>query len=163
MNHNGHDGHSKAREDLTRQANLVRSKLLRTVEVLDQRRHDAVDLKLQLQRHVRQVVVVAGIALVLTAVAVGFAVHRISTAPDRRRRNRRRLARQMWRRPDLVMRSSRRTGRPFAVELLRSVLLGVASSLVLLPARRSIKVLLEGRLQEERSLQEERTKEAPAR
>jgi len=157
MNHNGHDGHGKAREELTRQANLVRSKLLRTVEVLDQRRHDAVDLKLQLQRHVRQVAVVAGIALVLTAAAVAVAVYRISTAPERRRRNRRRLAGQMWRRPDLVIRSSRRTGRPFAVELLRSVLLGVASSLVLLPARRSIKVLLEGRVREEL------TKEAPAR
>ncbi|HTQ45153.1 MAG TPA: hypothetical protein VMI75_20475 [Polyangiaceae bacterium] len=157
MNHNGHNGHSKAREDLTRQANLVRSKLLRTVEVLDQRRHDALDLKLQLQRHVRQVVVAAGIALVATAVVVAFAVHRISTAPGRRRRNRRILALQMWRRPDLVMRSSRRTGRPFAVELLRSVLLGVGTSLVLLPARRSIKVLLEGRVREEL------TKEAPAR
>jgi hypothetical protein len=157
MNHNGHNGHSKAREDLTRQANLVRSKLLRTVEVLDQRRHDALDLKVQLQRHVRQVVLLAGIALVGTAVAVAFAVHRISTSPERRRRNRRTLALQLWRRPDLVMRSSRRTGRPFAVELLRSVLLGVATSLVLLPARRSIKVLLEGRVREEL------TKEAPAR
>ena len=159
MNHNGHNGHGKVREELTRQANLVRSKLLRTVEVLDQRRHDAVDLKLQLQRHVRQVAVVAGIALVVTAAAVAVAVHRISTAPERRRRNRRLLAGPMWRRPDLVMRSSRRTGRPFAVELLRSVLLGVATSLVLLPARRSIKALLEGRVR----VREELTKEAPAR
>jgi hypothetical protein len=161
MNHNGHDGHSKTREDLTRQANLVRSKLLRTVEVLDQRRHDAVDLKLQLQRHVRQVVAMAGIALVLTAAAVAFAVHRISTAPERRRRNRRRLAGQMWRRPDLVMRSARRTGRPFAVELLRSVLLGLASTLLLLPARRSIKVLLEGRRDTETEAEPEKV--APTR
>jgi len=142
MNHNGHP---KSRDDLTRQANVVRSKLLRTVEVLDQRRHDAVDLKLQLKRHVRQVVALGGLAVVFTAAAVAFAVHRVSTAPERRRRNRRQLARQMWGRPDLVVRSARRTGRPFAVELLRSVLLGLATTLVLLPARRGMKRMLEGK------------------
>ena len=151
MNHNGH---SKSRDDIARQANLVRSKLMRTVEVLDQRRHEAVDLKLQLQRHVRQVVALAAIAVVLTTAGLAFVMHRIATAPERRRSNRRRLARQMWRRPDLVVRSARRTGRPFAVELLRSVLLGLATTLVLLPARRGMKLMLEGRV---------RTIEPPAR
>jgi hypothetical protein len=149
MNHNGHDSHGKTREELTRQANLIKSKLLRTVEVLDQRRHEAVDLKLQLQRHVRQIVAVAGVALVVTSLAVALAVHRISTAPERRRRNRRLLVGQMWRRPDLVMRSARRKGRPVGVELLRSILLGLASTLVLLPARRGIKLLVEKRVKEE--------------
>jgi hypothetical protein len=150
MNHNGHDGHGKAREELTRQANMVRSKLLRTVEVLDQRRHDALDLRLQMQRHVRQVVALAGIALVFTAGAVAVAVHHLSTAPERRRRNRLRLAREMWRRPDLVMRSARRKGRPFGAELLRSVLLGLATTLLLIPARRGMKVMLEGKLEGEK-------------
>lgn len=140
MNHNGH---GKSRDDLTRQANQVRSKLLHTVEVLDQRRHEAIDLKLQLQRHVRTVMALAGIALLVTSAAVAFAVHRISTAPERRRRDRRRLVLQMWHHPDRVIRGARREGRPFVVELLRSVLLGVASSLVLLPARRGITLLLE--------------------
>lgn len=140
MNHNGH---GKSRDDLTRQANKVRSKLLHTVEVLDQRRHEALDLKLQLQRHMRTVLALSGIALVVTAGAVALAVHRISTAPERRRRDRRRLVGHMWRHPDRVIRGARREGRPFLVELLRSVLLGVASSLVLLPARRGITVLLE--------------------
>ena len=142
MNHNGH---GKTRDDLARQANVVRSKLLRTVEVLDQRRHEAVDLRLQLQRHVRQFVALGALAIILTSAAVAVAVHRISTAPERRRRNRRRLATEMWRRPDLVIRGTRRTGRPFAVELLRSVLLGLATTLALLPARRSIKALMEAR------------------
>lgn len=149
MNHNGH---GKSREELARQANQVRSKLLHTVEVLDQRRHEALDLKLQLQRHVRQVVVLAGIALVLTAGVVALAVHRVSTAPQRRRRDRRLLARQVWRHPDWTLRSTRREGRPFFAELFRSVLLGVASSLLMLPARRGITLLLE-----------ERKKVAPAR
>jgi hypothetical protein len=140
MNHNGH---SKSREALARQANLVRSKLLKTVEVLDQRRHEALDLKLQLQQHVRQVVALAGLALVVTAGAVAIAVHRISTAPERRRRNRRRLAGEMWRRPDLVLRSSRRRGWPMALEFLRSVALGAATTLALLPLRRRVKLLLE--------------------
>lgn len=142
MNHNGH---GKSRDELARQANQVRSKLLHTVEVLDQRRHEALDLKLQLQRHVRQVVALAGVALVLTAGAVALAVHRISNAPARRRRDRRLLARQVWRHPDRVVRSTRREGRPFLVELVRSVLLGIASSLLMLPARRGITLLLEER------------------
>lgn len=142
MNHNGH---GRSRDDLARQANQVRTKLLHTVEVLDQRRHEAIDLKLQLQRHVRQVVALAGVAIVLTAGVVALAVHRLSTAPERRRRNRRLLARQMWRHPDRVLRRTRRGGRPFAVELLRSILLGLATYLTLLPARRGITLLLEGR------------------
>lgn len=142
MNHNGH---SKSREDLARQANQVRSKLLHTVEVLDQRRHDALDLKLQLQRHVRQVLALTGLALVLTAGAVALAVYRVSTSDQRRRRDRRLLARQVWTRPGRVLRGSRRQGRPFVVELFRSVLLGVASSLLMLPARRGITLLLEER------------------
>jgi hypothetical protein len=142
MNHNGH---SKSREELARQANQVRSKLLHTVEVLDQRRHEALDLKLQLQRHVRQVVALAGVALLLTAGAVALAVHRVSTAPRRRLRDRGLLVRQMWRHPDRALRGTRREGRPFVVELLRSVLLGVASSILMLPARRAITLLMEER------------------
>ena len=48
------------------------------------------------------------------------------------------------------MRSARRKGRPFGAELLRSVLLGLATTLVLLPARRSMKVMLEGKLEGEK-------------
>jgi hypothetical protein len=140
-----HHGHGKSREELARQANQVRSKLLHTVEVLDQRRHEALDLKLQLQRHLRQVVALAGVALALTTVGVAVAVHRISTAPERRRRDRVRLLGQLWTHPDRVIRGARREGRPFFVELLRSVLLGVASTAMLLPARRGITVLLEER------------------
>ncbi|HEX8795669.1 MAG TPA: hypothetical protein VF765_32185 [Polyangiaceae bacterium] len=142
MNHNGH---GKSREDLARQANQVRSKLLHTVEVLDQRRHEALDLKLQLQRHVRQVVALAGLALLLTSGAVALAVYRMSTSSERRRRDRRRLARQMWTNPGRVLRSSRREGRPFMVEVFRSVLLGLATTVLMLPARRGITLLLEER------------------
>lgn len=156
MNHNGHN---KSRDDLARQANQVRSKLLHTVEVLDQRRHEALDLKLQLQRHVRQIVGMAGAALVLTAGVVAFAVHRLSTAPERRRRDRVRLVRQMWRHPDRVIRGARREGRPFLVEVGRSVLLGIASTALLLPARRGITLLLE----EGKKTVEETKKPAPRR
>jgi tRNA/tmRNA/rRNA uracil-C5-methylase (TrmA/RlmC/RlmD family) len=153
MNHNGH---GKSRDDLARQANQVRSKLLRTVEVLDQRRHEALDLKLQVQRHVRQIVAMAGIALVLSAGLVAFAVYRISTAPERRRRDRVRLVRHMWHHPDRVIRGAKREGRHSLVELGRSVLLGIASTALLLPARRVVTQLLEERA-------EDRKKAAPQR
>jgi len=153
MNHNGH---GKSRDDLARQANQVRSKLLRTVEVLDQRRHEALDLKLQVQKHVRQIVGMAGIALVLSAGLVAFMVHHVTTGPERRRRDRVRLVRQMWHHPDRVIRGAKREGRHFLVELARSVLLGVASTALLLPARRGITNLLEERA-------EDRKKVAPQR
>jgi hypothetical protein len=133
MNHNG-----KSRDELAREANQVRSKLLRTVEQLDRRRHDALDLPLQLKRHVRQLMALGALLLVATAGAMAIVVHRVATLAERRRRDRWILAKNMWRHPERAMRGERGS---FFGELARSVLLTMASAAVSVPARRAIGVL----------------------
>jgi hypothetical protein len=140
-----HDG--KSRDELTREANDVRSKLLRTVEQLDRRRQDAFDVRLQLQRHLRQLSIFAGMLLLVTAGTVTLVVHRTVNANQRRRRNRWRLAKRLWRHPERTIRAERRS---FFGELARSILLAVASTAVTLPARRAVALLL-------RSDEEQRT------
>jgi hypothetical protein len=129
MNHNG-----KSRDELAREANQVRTKLLRTVEQLDRRRHEALDLRTQVQRHVRQLAVVGGAILLGTCAAMVLVAHRMSTAPERRRRNRWRLARSVWRHPERSLRADRRTS--FLAALVRPLLLALANAIVIFPARR---------------------------
>jgi hypothetical protein len=143
MNHNG-----KSRDELAREANQVRTKLLRTVEQLDRRRHEALDLRAQLQRHVRQLTVLGGAIFLGTCAAMVVVVHRMSTATQRRRRNRWRLARRMWSHPERALRADRRTS--FLGALLRPVLLALANALVVLPARLWVTRLLPPPSQQDR-------------
>jgi hypothetical protein len=129
MNHNG-----KSRDELAREANEVRSKLMRTVEQLDRRRHQAVDVRLQMKRHLRQLVVAGAVLVVLTAGTVALLVNRVATATERRRRHRWTLAKDVWRHPE---RAIRRERRPFLSELARAVLLSAASALLAIPVRRA--------------------------
>lgn len=135
MNQNG-----KSRDELARQANLVRSKLLHTVEQLDQRRHEVLDLHMQLQRHVRQLVIAGGILLVATGASVALVVHRISHAAERRRRSRWTLAKDVWRHPNRAMRGERRS---FFGQVVRSVLLSLVTAALTIPARRLVAQLVE--------------------
>jgi hypothetical protein len=135
MNHNG-----KSRDELAREANQVRTKLLRTVEQLDRRRHDALELRVQVQRHMRQLAIVGGAVLLGTCAAMVLMVHRISTSTERRRRNRWKLAKGVWQHPERALRAGRRTS--FLGALLRPILLALANALILLPARRVVLRLL---------------------
>jgi hypothetical protein len=135
MNHNG-----KSRDELAREANQARTKLLRTVEQLDRRRHDALELRVQVQRHVRQLAVAGGAILLGTCAAMVLLAHRISTATERRRRNRWKLAKGVWQHPERALRAGRRTS--FLGALLRPILLTLANALVIFSARRFISRLL---------------------
>jgi hypothetical protein len=135
MNHNG-----KSRDELAREANQVRTKLLRTVEQLDRRRHDALELRVQVQRHMRQLAVAGGAILVGTCAAMVLLVHRISTATERRRRNRWRLVKGAWQHPERALRAERRTS--YLGALLRPLLLVLANALVMFPLRRYVARLL---------------------
>jgi hypothetical protein len=135
MNHNG-----KSRDELAREANQVRTKLLRTVEQLDRRRHEALDLRVQVQRHMRQLALFGGVILLGTCAAMVLVASRISSAVERRRRNRWRLARGVWTHPERVLRAERRTSILGAI--LRPLLLGLANLVLVLPARRVVSRLL---------------------
>jgi hypothetical protein len=122
----------KTRDEIAHEADLVRARLLRTVEQLDQKRHNAVDIRRQLREHTAQLAVFAGLLLAAAAGTVAIAVHRMATSAERRRRQRWLLAKRMWRHPDRELRAERGS---FGAEVLRSILLTVTTTLVALPAR----------------------------
>ncbi|MDP9001445.1 MAG: hypothetical protein M3O46_15195 [Myxococcota bacterium] len=141
-------GDAKSQEELSIEADEVRSKLLRTVEELDQRRHEALDLRFQikrhLERHLEQVVLASGVLVLATAGTAAFVAYRLATAVDRRRRNRWRLAKYLWQRPERALRAQRRS---WFAEIGRSALVALAGTLVTLPVRR----LLTSRMEKTRS------------
>lgn len=132
-----HDG--KLRDELVHQADAVRERLVHTVRLLDERRHEALDLKYQLQRHVKRVAATGLLLVLATAGAVVFVTHRISTAAARRRRDRWRLARTVWRNPARALRAERG---PIHEEALRSVALSLVTMILTTPVRNMMKELL---------------------
>jgi hypothetical protein len=105
---------------------------MRTVEQLDRRRHEALDVGLQLRRHLRQVAAAGAVLLVVATGSVAMIVHRMATSAERRRRARWRLAGRFWRHPEKALRSERR---PWWAELGRSVFLSLATTAIVRPAR----------------------------
>jgi hypothetical protein len=130
----------KSREEMTMEANVVRSKLLHTVEQLDQRRHEALNLGHQLRTHAGQLAVVAGVAVLATAAVVGLVAGAIATMSDRRwRKNRWKFAPKGSRSVDL----SRPKRRSFFVDVLRSLALSLIATALAPPARRLLAKLTE--------------------
>jgi hypothetical protein len=132
-----HDG--ELRDDLAHQADAVRDRLIRTVSLLDQRRHEALDLRYQLRRHVKRVVAMGLLVVAATAGALVLVTHRIATAAARRRRDRWRLARSVWRDPARALRAERG---PIYEEALRSVALSLVTMILTTPARGVLKELM---------------------
>jgi hypothetical protein len=129
------------REDLLRAADEARTKLLRAVVVLDQRRHHALDVPKQVMRQLRRFALVGTVLVVGTAGVTTLALHRVTARRDRRalrRRARWGLAWRVLRRPDQEISVRRRERRSFAVEVLRSLLLTVVTSALAAPLRRVV-------------------------
>ena len=120
----------------------MRSQLLRTVAELNQRRHEALDVRSQLKSHLRTFAIGGGLLLVATAGSVALVVSRIATATHRRRRNRWRLARDMWRYPERAMRGERRS---FFGQIARSLVITILSTAVSVSTRRLLARLPIGR------------------
>ena len=135
MSQNGHRN-GKVREDLLRQSQDMRNKLVRTVERIDERRHDAFDVRKQLARHLKQIVIGAGLVMVGSAAAAAFLTYRAMTAERRRRRARWRLAKGAWNQPERELRAQRGS---FVGEVLRSLGLTLATSLLSVPVRRVVR------------------------
>jgi hypothetical protein len=137
MTHNG-----KSRADLARQANFMRTKLIRTVEQLDHRRHQVQGARVELGRQFKRFAATAALVVIASVGAAAYTMERIAGAAARRRKARWRLARDVWTHPDRTMRSRRR---PFLAEVIRSLLLTIVTTAVSSPARRAVAALMEGR------------------
>jgi hypothetical protein len=86
MNRSGSDGDS--REALATEANRVRARLLRTVEALDRKRHELVEIEHRIRHHLRSIALGGMVAFLIIAGGVFVVAHRIAHAADRRRRGR---------------------------------------------------------------------------
>jgi hypothetical protein len=116
------------REKLAAEANVVRMRLLRTVEQLDKKRE-----------HARTAVVAGGVVFAAVAVASLFAVHRAESAPARLRRERVRAIGRAWRHPE-------RTARvypPVLPHIARSLAVALISTILISPVRRVVASVLE--------------------
>jgi hypothetical protein len=119
------------RVDLKDQANAVRSKLLRAVEELDRRRHNALDWRLQLRDHAGRVAMVGAAVVAATIVAIALTAHRASAAAERQRLAQRGVLRGRWRAPPPPPRQ-----RGFFAETVRSIAIAALTAGAMIPLRR---------------------------
>ena len=155
---NGHDGGrggewrrrrrdevGALRTDLLRQADDMRNKLARTVERIDQRRHDVLDVKKQVTRHLKEIALLVGLVVVGVAGASAFAMHRILTSGQRQRQGGwlgpalKRLGERREPRGGWEVRPASDGGRrrSFVGDVVRSLALTLVTSLLARPLKRS--------------------------
>jgi hypothetical protein len=96
------DAARDSRSELEREADVARARLLNTIEQLDQRRHDALDWRLQARRHSGELAVLASALALTIGVPVGVAVYRASTRDARLRKERIRALTRFWEHPERV-------------------------------------------------------------
>ena len=127
-----------SRENLEREAERVRARLMSTLDVLDRRRHDALDLKAQVERHLIPVASVAAGLVLLAGGAVALSIYR---AVDRRRHKSRERVRAFWR----IWKNPERTAsyepRSVLAEAVRKALVAAASMVAVELAKRAVRAL----------------------
>jgi hypothetical protein len=122
-------------EELTLLANATRSRLLSTVEQLDRKRRDILDVKKQLKRHLVPLAVAGGAIALLLFTSFGLFIYRMAHASERKRRERRKMLSRLWNHPE---RAARREPKSFLGQLVRSVTLGIATAMIMIPIRRAL-------------------------
>ena len=125
------------RDQVERRADLLRERLMSTIDLLDQRRHgllNVLNVREQAQRHPAVLPMgVAGAALALSGV-VAVTVRRVSTRDARLRRERLDAIWRLWQHPDRVARRER--GVIFRIG--RALLVSAATAALGVLARRGI-------------------------
>jgi Tfp pilus assembly protein PilN len=123
-------------EELEQAADEARARLLDTVVRIEQRGRSALDVSKQVASSARRFSLpVAGLVGVGIAALV---VHGITFRKSHRARDRWQLLRTFWRHPDRELRAERR---PFVVEVLRSLLLTLATSALAIPLRHAVRAI----------------------
>jgi hypothetical protein len=126
------------RENLEREAERVRARLMSTLDVLDRRRHDVLDVKAQVQRHLVPVAAVGAGLVILAGGALGLSIYR---ATDRRRHKSRERVRAFWR----IWKNPERTAsyepRSVVTQALRKALVAAASMVAVEITKRAVRAM----------------------
>jgi len=91
-----------ARPELERKADVTRARLLGTIDELERRRHEVLDLKLQLRRHPGQVISALGGLFIGVGVTAGVLLYRQNRHERRVRQERLRALLRLWRHPERI-------------------------------------------------------------
>jgi hypothetical protein len=112
-----------AREHLEREADLVRARLLGTIGELDRRRHELLDLKLQIRRHAGDLLSILGGLMMGVGSTAAILVLRERRRERRVRQERFRAAARLWRHPERIAakRSALRTALRMALVAFAAV------------------------------------------
>jgi hypothetical protein len=138
MSTNVHSNLGRDRDHLEAEANVARARLARTLEALDHRRHEFTDLRLQVRRHARTLLLAGGV-FALTAFGLALvSVLRARAKARARPRERIQLFKTFWRRPERVELALKNEQRSFPAELGRRVLLGTLTWAALQLAKRGM-------------------------
>jgi hypothetical protein len=115
------------RSELELHADAVRSRLLSAVAILERRGRDALDVKLQLQRHAVAVGALAGLLVLAAFGGAAVAILRArERARERARRPRWRALKRAWKHPERVAPENR----PSDAEVVRKIALAIALPIV---------------------------------
>jgi cell division ATPase FtsA len=121
------------RAELEREAERARARLLSTLDVLDRRRHDAFDVKLQVHKHLGAVASVAAGIVVVAGGAVAISAIRASSRRRHKGRARMQAFARMWRNPE---RAAKYQPRSVMGEVMRKAVIAAAALVAVEVAKR---------------------------
>ena len=129
-----------AREQAERTADRLRAELMSTLQELDRRRHRALDVRFQLQRHRPLVVSVAAGLVLLATGAVALGILRARARRENLLHHRVRGLMRAWDNPDRIASPDSDGTTPFGAA--RKVAMAVAVTLATQVAKRGVQRLL---------------------
>lgn len=122
------------RDQVEQRANLLRERLLRTIDALDERRHTALSVRGQIERHRIGVELLGASVVLLAGIGVTLALRRARTRGERLRRARLQAITRSWRHPDRIARKER----GLLFHITRAVLVNAATAVAMSLARRGV-------------------------
>lgn len=127
------------REALELQAEQVRARLLRRIDVLEKRRHEVLDVKRQVESHIVPIAAGGVVVVASAGAALALAIHHAVESRKHRGRERVRAFRLLWEHPERATRLKR--GSIFG-EVGRKALIAGLSLIAVELTKRGVKQLV---------------------
>jgi hypothetical protein len=127
------------RAQFEQRADELREKLVHTIDALEHRRHELLDVRYQVRRHAGGVAAAGLTAVLVTGALTVGAVQRARRRDERLRRERIRMLARFWRDPDRAA----ALGKPSVLrEIGRRLLVGTITFVAMQLIRRGLRVMM---------------------